>query len=254
MFKEPTQLPPHKSHDHKIPLKERANAVNMRPYRHSSLQKDVVEKMTQELLKAGLIQPRSSSFSSPMVLIKKKDGSWRMCIDYRSLNKNTVKDKYPIPVIEELLDELHGSIWFSKIDLRSGYHQIRMYPSDIHKTTFRTHDGHYEFLVMTFGLTNAPSTFQSLMNDIFRPFLRKFILVFFDDILVYSKNLSDHLQHLKNTFELLQQHSLLAKKSKCYFAQTLVEYLGHYISAQGVSTDPRKIEAVQNWPRPYNVS
>ena len=177
-----------------------------------------------------------------------------MCIDYKALNKNTIKDRYLIPVIEELLDELHGSEWFLKIDLRAGYHQIKMYGPDIHKTAFRTHDGQYEFLVMPFGLTNAPSTFQYLMNDIFRPFLRKFIVVFFDDILIYSRNLKDHLQHLKNIFELLRKHSLLAKRSKCYFAQTTVEYLGHYISAKEVSMDPKKIEVVQQWPRPHTIS
>ena len=254
LFQEPNQLPPHRSHDHRIPLKEGISAVNVRPYRHSTLQKDVVEKMTQELLNSGLVQHSSNPFSSPVVLVKKKDGTWRMCIDYRELNKSTIKDKYPIPVIEELLDELYGSTLFSKIDLRAGYHQIRMHPPDIHKTAFRTHDGHYEFLVMPFGLTNAPATFQSLMNDIFRPYLRRFILVFFDDILIYSKTLQDHLSHLECTFKLLQKHSLLAKRSKCYFAQTSVEYLGHFISAQGVATDPRKIEAVQQWPTPKNVT
>ncbi|OMO68849.1 reverse transcriptase [Corchorus capsularis] len=172
----------------------------------------------------------------------------------KALNNNKVKDKYPIPIIDELLDELHGAVWFSKIDLRSRYHQIRMYPLDVHKTAFKTHDGHYEFVVMPFGLTNAPFTFQGLMNDVFRTHLRKFILVFFDDILIYNKNLVDHLEHLQTTFELLRQHTLFAKRSKCSFAQHKVEYLGHFITTKGVETDPKKITTIINWPTPKNVT
>lgn len=189
----------------------------MRPYKYAAHQKDAIETMIKEMLEAGGIRNNQSSYASPIVLVKKKDHTWRMCVDYRALNAATVKDKYPIPVIEELLDELGTVGWFTKIDLRSGYWQVRMALDDVHKTTFKSHEGHYEFLVMPFGLTNAPATFQNLMNTIFRDYLRKFVLVFFDEILVYNGSQVKHVKHLRVVLELMREHTLLAKRSKCVF-------------------------------------
>jgi hypothetical protein len=234
-------------------LLEEAQPVSVRPYQYLFYQKAEIEKIVKVLLQTGVIRPSNSPFSSLALLVRKANGTWRMCMDYRSLSKVTVKDKFPIPVVDELLDKLWGAKWFYKLDLRSEYQQIRVKENDIPKTAFHTYEGHYEFLVMPFGLTNAPSTFQSHMNDVFRPHLREFILVFFDDILVFSSDFATHLLHLETTLAILRKHQLFAKKSKCRFGCKEVEYLGHVVSEFGVKADPVKIQAMSEWPFPNMV-
>lgn len=205
------------------------------------------------MLAKGIIQPSTSAFSSPILLVKKKDGSWQFCVDYRYLNALTLKSRFPIPVFDELMDELSKAKWFSSLDLNSGYHKIRLQRGEEHKTAFRAHFGHFEFKVMAFGLSGAPGTFQGAMNTTLVPLLRSCVLVFFDDILVYSETLQDHLMHLKEVLQLLAKDKWFVKLSKCSFAQQQISYLSHIISSHGVATDPSKVAAVNSWPQPSSV-
>jgi hypothetical protein len=245
VFAEPTSLPPPCPFDHRIHLLPSTPPIAVRPYRYPQLLKDEIEKQCDDMLRQGIIRPSTSPFSAPVLLVRKKDKTWRFCVDYRELNFKTVKDKFPIPIVDELLDELKGARFFTKLDLRSGYHQVLMHQMDITKTAFRTHHGRFEFLVMAFGLTNAPSTFQVLMNDVLRAFLRRFVLVFFDDILIYSSTWAEHLQHVRLILQTLRHNKLAMKQSKCSFGATSVDYLGHIISNGVVAMDPAKVEAVQ---------
>ncbi|GJR67328.1 reverse transcriptase domain-containing protein [Tanacetum coccineum] len=207
-------------------------------------------KQLKELSDKGFIRPSSSPWGAPVLFVKKKDGSFRMCIDYRELNKLTVKNRYPLPRIDDLFDQLQGSSVYSKIDLRSGYHQLRVREEDIPKTAFRTRYGHYEFQVMPFGLTNAPAVFMDLMNRVCKPYLDKFVIVFIDDILIYSKNKQEHEEHLKLILELLKKEELYAKFSKCEFWIPKVQFLGHVIDSKGIHVDPAKIESIKDWASP----
>ena len=247
-------LPPVRQVDHTIPLIPGATPPNRPMFRLSPKEHQEVVDHIKSLLALGLIEPSSSPFGSPILFVPKKDGTLRMCIDYRALNKVTVKNKYPLPRIDDLLDQLHGSCFFSSLDLQSGYHQIRITEEDVPKTAFKTPLGLFQFKVLPFGLTNAPATFQRAMNDIFRPFIGKFVLVYLDDILIFSKSAEEHAQHLTQVLELLRKHRLYAKLSKCDFFKPEVNYLGHLVTAQGIRPDPKKVQAVSDWPCPTSQS
>ncbi|GJX94729.1 putative nucleotidyltransferase, ribonuclease H [Tanacetum coccineum] len=243
-------LPPPRQVEFRIDLIPGAAPVARAPYRLAPSEMKELSKQLQELLEKGFIRPSSSPWGAPVLFVKKKDGSFRICIDYRELNKLTIKNRYPLPRIDDLFDQLQGSSVYSKIDLRSGYHQLRIREEDIPITAFRTRYGHYEFQVMPFGLTNAPAVFMDLMNRVCKPYLDKFVIVFIDDILIYSKNKEEHGEHLKTILNLLRSENLYAKFSKCDFWLDSVQFLGHVIDSSGVQVDPAKIEANKNWDAP----
>ncbi|GKA59903.1 putative reverse transcriptase domain-containing protein [Tanacetum coccineum] len=243
-------LPPTRQVEFQIDLIPGAAPVARAPYRLAPSEMKELSEQLKELSDKGFIRPSSSPWGAPVLFVKKKDGSFRMCIDYRELNKLTVKNRYPLLRIDDLFDQLQGSSVYSKIDLRSGYHQLRVREEDIPKTAFRTRYGHYEFQVMPFGLTNAPAVFMDLMNRVCKPYLDKFVIVFIDDILIYLKNKQEHEEHLKLILELLKKEELYAKFSKCEFWIPKVQFLGHVIDSEGIHVDPAKIESIKDWASP----
>jgi len=250
----PPGLPPQREIDHKIDLVPGAIPPSRPTYRMSGIELAELKQQLEELTKSGFIRPSKSPFGAPILFVKKKDGTMRMCIDYRALNNISIKNKYPLPRIDELFDRLQGAKYFSKIDLRSGYHQIRIDPADVPKTAFRTRYGHFEFLVLPFGLTNAPATFMHLMHQTFREHLDDFVIVFLDDILIYSKTLSEHRVHVRKILSILRQEKLYAKESKCEMFRTEVEFLGHIVGRTGLRMMEDKVKAVVDWPTPTKAT
>ena len=247
-------LPPERETDIPIDLVPSTAPISLPPYRMAPAELKELKAWLQELVDGGFIRPSISPWGAPVLFVKKKDGTWRLCVDYKQLNKVTIHNKYPLPRIDDLFDQLQGAKVFSKIDLRSGYHQLRIRESDVPKTAFRTRYGHYEFLVMSFELTNAPAAFMDLMNRVFRPYLDRFVIVFIDDILVYSRSELEHERHLGLVLQMLRLHQLYAKFNKCEFWLNRVGFLGHVVSADGIYVDPHKVEAVANWEQPTTVT
>jgi len=247
------ELSPSRDIDFSIDLILRAGPVSVTPYRMAPTELAKLKKQIEDLSKKKFVRPSASPWGAPMLLVKKKDGSSRLCVDYRQLNKLRIKNKYPLPRIDDLLDQLRGAGVFSKIDLRFGYHQILVKSEDVQKTAFRSRYGHYEYAVMPFGVTNAPAVFMDYMNQIFWPYLDKFVVVFIDDILIYSKNNEEHVDHLNVVLAVLRKHQLYGKLSKCELWLEEVQFLRHVISAHGIVVDPSKIDTVLKWERQRTV-
>jgi hypothetical protein len=252
--KELPGMPPDRDIEFLIELKPGTAPIYMAPFRMTTPELAELKEHIRELLEKGFICPSSSPWGAPVIFVPKMDGTQRLCVDYRALNEVTVRNKYPLPRIDDLFDQLWGASVFSKIDLRSGYHQLKVPECDIPKTAFVSRYGLYEFTVMSFGLTNAPVYFMYMMNKVFMEYLDKFVVVFIDDILVYSRNEEEHEGHLRLVLQKLRDHKLHAKLSKCDFGLKQVVFLGHVISKGGISMDPCKIQDVLSWKAPTSVS
>jgi hypothetical protein len=246
-------MPPVRDIEFLIDLMPGAGPISKRPYKMDVEELKELKKQLGEQLEKGFIRRSSSSWGAPVLFVEKKDKSQRLCMDYRSLNEVTIKNKYPLPVINDLFDQLKGACVFSKIDLRSGYFQLKIWEQDIPKTAFTTRYGLYEYTVMPFGLTNAPTYFMSMMNKVFMEYLDKFVVVFIDDILIYSNSKEEHEGHLRLILEKHREHKLYAKFSKCEFWLEKVGFLGHIVSGEGVIVDPAKVTAVTEWESPKTV-
>jgi hypothetical protein len=246
-------MPPDRDIEFSIELIPGTAPISKRPYRIDVKDLAELKKQIEELLSKGFMRPSSSPWGAPTLFVDKKDGSRRLCIDYRSLNEVTIKNKYPLPRIEDLFDQMRGAKVFSKIDLRSGYHQLKIRMEDIPKTSFTYRYGLYEFSVMSFGLTNTPAYFMYLMNKVFMEYLDKFFVVFIDDILVFSRSEEEHEEHLRLVLQKLREHQLYAKFNKCDLWLKEVSFLGHIITDGGIAVDPRKVQDVLNWSPPKNV-
>ncbi|WP_366144398.1 reverse transcriptase domain-containing protein, partial [Giesbergeria sp.] len=249
----PSELPPTRAMWHTIRTEPGHVPPYKRMYRLTTEEEAEVRRQVSDLLAKGLIEPSNSPYGAPVLFVQKKDGSLRMCIDYRALNKVTVKDRYPLPNIQDLIDQLHGKKVFSSLDLQSGYHQIHIADDDVQKTAFLTPMGQYQFKVLCFGLTNAPATFQRVMNSIFAPYIGKFVLVYLDDILIMSNTPEEHLEHLRIVFETLRKHRLYAKLKKCEFNRAELKFLGHIVGRDGVAPDPSKLAVIRDWPVPKSL-
>jgi hypothetical protein len=252
----PEELPgmaPDRNIEFVIELKPDTTPIYKTPYRMATPELAELKEHIKELLEKGFIRPNSSPWGAPMIFVLKKDGTQRLCVDYRVLNEVTVKNKYPLPRIDNLFDQLRGACVFSKIDLRSKYHQPKIRECDIPKTAFVSRYGLYEYMVMSFGLTNALSYFMYLMNKVFMEYLDKFVVVFINDILVYSRSGEEHEEHLRLALQKLRENRLYAKLSMCEFWMKQVAFLGHIISKGGISMDPSKVQDVLSWNAPMSV-
>jgi hypothetical protein len=252
--KELPGMPPDRDIEFVIELKPGTVPIYKTPYRMATPELAELKEHIKQLLEKGFIHPSSSPWGAPLIFVPKKDGTQRLCMDYRALNEVTTKNKYPLPRIDDLFDQLRGACVFSKIDLRSGYHQLKIWECDIPKTAFVLRYGLYEYTVMSFGLTNAPAYFMYLMNKVFMEYLDKFVMVFIDDILVYLRSEEEHEVHLHLALQKLQEHRLYAKLSKCEFWMKQVSFLGHIISKGGTSVDPSKVQDVLSWNVPMSVN